>query len=89
MGIESGICKIRRDIQKEGHFLYRAKLALTSEKAKTIGKITLAVAVIAAAAYVSNRRAYNKGVSYGFDAGFWIGEIYGSANASSSWRRHL
>ncbi len=90
--IEAGFCKIRRDLEKDGHYLNRSKQALTSQKAKMIAKAVLALAAVAAAAYVAGRRSgYDSGFGEGFDGGFIVGDFAGrlSAGAASSWNRTL
>ena len=92
LGIEAGICRIRRDLEKDGHYLNRAKQALTSEKAKSIAKAALALSVVAATAYVAGRRSgYAFGFGEGFDGGFVVGDFVGrfSAGASTSWNQPL
>lgn len=92
MGIEAAICKIRRDFDKEGHVLNRAKLTLTSENAKTVGQILLAVAAVAAVAYTANKRGfsqgYGNGLNDGFDTGLWVGELRGyNQGYNNAWGR--
>ena len=90
--IEAHICRIRRDLQKDGHYLNRSKQALTSQKAKTIAKAALALAAVAAAAYVAGRRSgYDSGYGEGFDGGFIVGDFAGRlfAGAGSAWNRTL
>lgn len=92
LGFETGLCRVRRNFQKEGHYLNHAKRALTSEKAKTIAKAALALAAVAAATYVAGRKnRYDSGFSEGFDGGFIVGDFAGhlSAKAGSSWNQPL
>ena len=87
MDIEAGICRIRRNIQVEGYYQNRVKQALTSDTAKNIGRVALAVAAIAAVAYgahsIGRRGGYDKGYSEGWDGGFIVGDFVGRV---TGWR---
>ena len=67
MGIESALCKIRRDFDKEGHLLNRAKQALTVEAAKTVHKAAEAVVAIAVEAYLRSQVIFCGGYNSAHD----------------------
>jgi hypothetical protein len=84
LGFEANICRIRRDLQRDGHYLNRAKQALTSEKATTIVGAAITLTVVVAVAYVARRRsAYDLGLSEGLASGFIVGDFAGSLGAGA------
>jgi len=84
MGIESGINKLRRALQTEGHLLHTAKAALTSETAKSIGRAALLAVVAGGAGYAAGRRqGHSEGYGEGFDGGFLVGDFFGRLDAGT------